>query len=298
MGGFVPQRNPIDGPPKKRKESHNAIEQRRRDRINENMNKLKMLLPNVTTRKTEKALVLEKTVEYIIYLERQIATLREETVVSHQETIRLKHILGQMLEKDASFVPPSSVVKKIESSAGRAETPETAAASIAVSATTSNARAVLTSQTTTSVAPATQPAAYHTVPAAAMPIAGYPLRPVNAAAGGYPQPMPQHYGYAYPAYYHQGYHYGPYGPQYAHNIAAGPHHPHPYMHPAGTGESPSYRGHPMPSVPVSTASVVDSKDKEAGATDSSSTNSNAKKSNAEVVASVGPVVTHMPRPEQ
>ncbi|KAI8811563.1 helix-loop-helix DNA-binding domain-containing protein, partial [Cladochytrium replicatum] len=69
---------------RRRRESHNAVERRRRDNINEKIHELSTLLPdfaNDTQNKPNKGIILRRSVEYIRYINmmcaRQEARQRE-----------------------------------------------------------------------------------------------------------------------------------------------------------------------------------------------------------------------------
>jgi hypothetical protein len=56
-----------------KKESHNAIEQRRRDKINDRIKELKDMIPACAIDKAEKASVLHKAIEYIQHIKTELS---------------------------------------------------------------------------------------------------------------------------------------------------------------------------------------------------------------------------------
>jgi len=64
--------NPPTGQTAKRKESHNATEQKRRQRINDKMVELKDLLPNCRDSPVDKATILNEAISHIQKLQAQL----------------------------------------------------------------------------------------------------------------------------------------------------------------------------------------------------------------------------------
>ncbi|KAF9896446.1 hypothetical protein BX616_007435 [Lobosporangium transversale] len=85
---------------RRRRESHNAVERRRRDNINEKIQELSTLLPDIyvdSANKPNKGVILRKSVDYIRHLQQ---------LVSSQAT-RNQELEAQLQAKNQSQSPTS-----------------------------------------------------------------------------------------------------------------------------------------------------------------------------------------------
>lgn len=82
---------------RKRRESHNAVERRRRDHINEKIQELSALLPEFAsdaTNKPNKGVVLRRSVEYIRHMQLFAARQMDRTLELEQVLMRVCQTRG------------------------------------------------------------------------------------------------------------------------------------------------------------------------------------------------------------
>ncbi|KAI9010373.1 hypothetical protein CLU79DRAFT_839660 [Phycomyces nitens] len=83
---------------KRRRESHNAVERRRRDVINDQIYRLSTLLPDKESNKTNKGAVLRRSVDYI--------HLMQDTLRQYQQRIHeMERILEIYQRTDTAYRP-------------------------------------------------------------------------------------------------------------------------------------------------------------------------------------------------
>jgi hypothetical protein len=82
---------------RKRRESHNAVERRRRDNINEKIQELSSLLPEFASdaqNKPNKGVILRRSVEYIRHMQLFAARQMDRTLELEQCLMRLCQVRG------------------------------------------------------------------------------------------------------------------------------------------------------------------------------------------------------------
>eukprot|EP01126_Amoeba_proteus_P051845 TRINITY_DN6222_c0_g1_i3.p2 TRINITY_DN6222_c0_g1~~TRINITY_DN6222_c0_g1_i3.p2 ORF type:complete len:148 (-),score=31.75 TRINITY_DN6222_c0_g1_i3:905-1348(-) len=90
------KRRKVDTADQTRRMSHNSAEKRRRDKINESIEDLRMIVPGEEEgkRSTNKAIILKRAVEYLKELEHLNQRLIQEHHSLLSENEQLKHLRG------------------------------------------------------------------------------------------------------------------------------------------------------------------------------------------------------------
>eukprot|EP00158_Paraphelidium_tribonemae_P007044 Partr_v1_DN28087_c1_g1_i3_m57484 putative transcription factor len=79
---------------RKRRESHNAVERRRRDHINDRIQELAILVPDCESSKSNKGIILRKTTDYVRFLQNTNKSLMAHVQMLQEEVAALKHKYG------------------------------------------------------------------------------------------------------------------------------------------------------------------------------------------------------------